>query len=140
LDENRKNFCLRASNRGEGLTGIKASRHVDKAKHNTEFSSYLLKTKFKDWLITGSFYVALHYVDAHAAKNDVRFEYLPGEETMHGIRRKYVRKKLRKLFSSYERLFQESMNARYDPIYLKKIRYDPEDLFRLALEFGAIDP
>ena len=128
------------SSRGESLKGIKVSRHIEKAKHNTEFSMSLLETKFKDWLITGSFYIALHYVDAHATKNKVKFEYLPGEETMHGLRRRYVRRKLRDLFTWYERLFQESMNARYDPIYLKRIKYNPKGLFELALKFEKIDP
>ena len=125
-------------NRGEDLSSIGMSYHIDKAKHNTEFSASLLETKFKDWLITGSFYIALHYVDAHAAKNKVKFQYLPGEETLHGLRRRYVRAKLRHLFTSYERLFQESMNARYDPIYLKRIKFDPKDLFELALKFENI--
>ena len=116
------------------------SPHIEKAKHNTEFSGSLLPTKFQDWLITGSFYIALHYVDAHAIKNKVRFEYLPGEETLHGVRRKYVRAKLRTLFTSYERLFQESMNARYDPIYLKKIKFNPKELFEIALKFSSIVP
>lgn len=120
--------------------GITLSPHTEKAKHNTEFSASLLETKFKDWLITGSFYIALHYVDAHAIKNNIKFEHLPGEETMHGLRIRYVRKKLRDFFSKYERLFQESMNARYDPLYLKRIRYDPKDLFEVAIEFENIDP
>lgn len=138
--ENRRKFCLKASDRGEALMGIKVSRHIDKARHNTEFATSLLETKFKDWLITGSFYLALHYVDAHAAKKKVKFEVLPGEETMHGLRRRYVRSKLKKFFAAYERLFQESMNARYDPIYLKCITFDPKRLLELALEFEKIDP
>lgn len=127
------------SNHGENLISRRISPHTDKAKHNTEFAASLFGTKFIDWLITGSFYVALHYVDAHAAKNKVKFEVLPGEETMHGLRRRYVRRKLRTLFTAYERLYQESMNARYDPLYLKRMRVDPKNLFELALKFEKID-
>jgi len=90
--------------------------------------------------MTGSFYIALHYVDAHATKNKVKFEHLPGEENMHALRRRYVRDKLRALFTKYERLFQESMNARYDPIYLKRISFNPKDLLDLARKFEKIDP
>jgi len=122
------------------LASIIASRHIEKAKHNADFAASLINTKFKDWLIVGSFYLALHYVDAHAAKKRIKFEVLPGDETMHGLRRRYVRSKLRNLFNAYERLFQESMNARYDPIYLKQIKVDPAKLFELALKFEKIDP
>jgi hypothetical protein len=112
--------------------------HIEKAKHNTEFSASLIDTKFADWLIIGSFYIALQYVDAHAVRNKVKFEYLPGEETLHSLRRNYVRGKLRHLFTAYERLFQESMNARYDPIYLKRIKFNPKDLFDLSQKFADI--
>lgn len=46
--------------------------HLQKAGHNESFvSSFNLdSTLFLDWVVTGIFYAALHYVDAYLARNN----------------------------------------------------------------------
>jgi hypothetical protein len=41
--------------------------HIKQAKHNEHFFSSLdlEKTAFKDWVVTGVFYAALHWIDAY---------------------------------------------------------------------------
>lgn len=53
--------------------------HLNQAQHNLEFTESLDPTKYSDWIATGLFYTALHYVDAflatkghHPGKHDVR--------------------------------------------------------------------
>lgn len=47
--------------------------HLDKAQHNQRFyeSLDIATTDFLDWLVTGLFYCALHYVDAYLATRSI---------------------------------------------------------------------
>ena len=44
-------------------------RHLSKAQHNKEFfeSFDINKTKFRDWVVVGVFYTAIHYYEAYFA-------------------------------------------------------------------------
>jgi len=114
-----------------------ANAYINKAEHNINLAKTLVgMNRFSDWAITSSFYAALHYVNAHACKRNIRFEAIQKQVSPHTMRRRYVRKYLKSLYTKYERLFQESLNARYDPYYLEYMSPDkPTKMLSIALEF-----
>ena len=106
------------------------SAHKQQALHNYNFVQSLSPTnpQFPDWLITGLFYMALHCVNAHAAKRRWKWKrYSPRDPrkiSRHTQTLRYVRMKLGKaFFTNYMHLYQECWNARYDPFYLNKLAF-----------------
>ncbi len=87
--------------------------HLRQANHNEIFCAHLLGTAFSDWAVTGTFYAALHYVDAYlATKNiDPKHAHPPG----HDVRTPLVAREsnLQHIFPEYRRLKGESEAARY---------------------------
>lgn len=84
--------------------------HLNQAQHNLEFSESLDPASYPDWLATGLFYTALHYIDAFLATKG----YHPGK---HDVRDGFVAKvqELRPLHDHYRALKDSSRTARYYP-------------------------
>jgi len=98
------------------------AEHMSKAEHDKCLAEALLTDgKFPDWVITCSFYLALHCVDAYAHTQGVTdFIPKPGEKlTVHGKRERFVKDKLNNCFFHYKWLHDRSNQARYDPLYYK---------------------
>ena len=119
--------------------------HKSKAEHDKETAQILLNNgKFPDWVITCSFYFALHCVDAYAHKHGVQdFKPALGERiSAHKKRERYVWNALRSYFNSYSRLLDVSTQARYDPQYFTLVsKYAPkvpEKLFKEAELFTKL--
>lgn len=116
--------------------------HKCKADHDKNVAELLLTNgNFPDWVITCSFYLALHSVDAYAHKLGVHsFDPAPDEQkTPHGKREYFVRINLRLFFNSYCRLRDRSEQARYDPLYYKlMLKTVPESSLKEAKAFLAI--
>jgi len=96
--------------------------HKNKAEHDLKTAELLLaEGDYPDWVITCSFYTALHFVDAYAHKLGIAsFEPRLGEKmTPHSKRIRFVSTNLRQFFSSYKRLYDRCNQARYDPQYFK---------------------
>ncbi len=85
--------------------------HVTQARHNRQFwtSHDLDTTRFRDWVVTGIFYEAVHWVEAYlATKGD--------HPTTHGQRNHAMQlyKDLDAVLVDYDVLKTESENARYN--------------------------
>jgi len=120
--------------------------HKAQASHNYNFVQSLspAKPRFPDWVITGSFYMALHCVNAHAAKKGWKWKKYhprdPSRISPYTQRLRYVENKLgMDFFKKFNRLLQECWNARYDPFFLKKIYPSKANkLFGIATKFLKI--
>ena len=116
------------------------------ALHDYNLVSSLSPTKptFPDWVITISFYMALHCVNAHAAINKWKWEKYPKKSpfiiSRHAQALRYVSMKLgNQSFRDYNRLYQECWNARYDPFFLQNSHCSKAGkLFELAKKFIEI--
>lgn len=89
---------------------ISQSEHIEKAQHDEDFinSFDASSTPFRDWVVTGIFYAALHYVDSYLASINVH----PGN---HSVRDRWFREpELDPIFFQYRILKDESNLARYD--------------------------
>lgn len=120
--------------------------HKKQALHNYNFVQSLSSAspQFPDWLITGLFYMALHCVNAHAARRGWKWKrYRPRDPrkiSRHTQTLRYVKKTFgMPFFKDYMHLSQECYNARYDPFYLKKIAFSMAGkLFKIAMKFLKI--
>jgi hypothetical protein len=123
--------------------------HKSQASHNERFVSFLnpTQTKYPDWVATGAFYIALHYVNASAVRLGINWRNFPDwlspaerkQISSHTKRVMYVNKYFKGFFRDYNRLLNESYNARYDPIYVKLVKTTtPDLLFQIALKFNTI--
>ncbi|MCK4578165.1 MAG: hypothetical protein KAU50_05200 [Candidatus Marinimicrobia bacterium] len=82
--------------------------HIEYAKHNESFADSfdLATTNYTDWIVTGKFYAALHYVEACLA--------MYGEHPEnHPARDSHVRRTLPAIGNDYRKLKDDSINARY---------------------------
>lgn len=81
------------------------------AEHNEKFVNHfdINSTIFLDWVVTGIFYSALHYIDGYLATKNL---HLKG----HIARDNYVYKvsDLRQIYGHYRTLKDDSEDARYD--------------------------
>jgi len=84
------------------------AEHRIRAEHN-EFLVKNIDNPFFDWKVTGSFYSALHYVDAYLATQNLH-------PPTHSIRLGLVRSdsKLKPVSRDYRDLLNESRTARYE--------------------------
>ncbi|MFX0138605.1 MAG: hypothetical protein ACFFDN_33490 [Candidatus Hodarchaeota archaeon] len=101
--------------------------HLDKAEHDLRISHQLLQNvSTLDWCITCLFYFALHCVSAHARNNGwTTFEPQPNEKiSAHRKMINYVNQNMTRLFGTYNRLFDRSMQCRYDPVYFKSLEHN----------------
>ena len=84
--------------------------HIKKAQHNEQF--YLIfdldKTIYRDWVVVGVFYTALHLIDAYLATKNIH-------PFSHGMRDDWVKKtpELDKIWCDYRDLKEFRMKASY---------------------------
>jgi hypothetical protein len=85
--------------------------HLQQARHNTAFLDSIDKRKYRDWAVTVTFYVGLHYIDAFLAHS------ANVHPPKHKQRDNLVAsvKELRPIFADYSALKSGSFNARYMP-------------------------
>jgi len=86
------------------------SEHLKKAQHDEQFATSLdlHSTPYLDWLVTGMFYSALHYIEAY-------FATLKMHSPDHRIRDSAIRRdrKISAVYNDYSELKNFSINARY---------------------------
>lgn len=90
-------------------------QHYQKAQHNEQFFGQfdVTTTPYLDWVITGIFYSALHYVRALAAQYSFTNISTYGEMD-NLFNRLSVLKKNPKIYVSYRQLKDDSREARYE--------------------------
>lgn len=83
------------------------NEHVQKAEHNEEFVQKI-PTSCQDWAVAGTFYAALHYVDAYLSLKNLH-------PTAHPLRSRFVASihDLRVIYPDYRILEDVSRDARY---------------------------
>src|SRR5208337_3068619 len=57
--------------------------HIKQAQHNESFSLSIKETPYLDWVVTGIFYSALHYIEGYLAIND-------GHPDIHAVRNEMI--------------------------------------------------
>lgn len=86
------------------------NEHIKKSKHNESFYSSLEidKTPYKDWIVSGIFYTALHLIDAYLATKNIH-------PFSHGMRDDWVKKnrELDQIWLDYRDLKEFRMKASY---------------------------
>jgi hypothetical protein len=93
--------------------------HIRQAEHNEALGEILATQlqRYRDWLITVSFYAAIHYVEADFAEDPVikHSETSKWEgETPHDCRQRLVKRKYgRDCWKSYRKLREASRDVRY---------------------------
>src|SRR5262249_23928049 len=102
----------------------KPQQHQDKADHCRRFLDSIAKG-FPDWRAIVAFYIALHLVEKLRA-------YDGEHSTSHDDRDAYVRRKHRKIYNSYHRLFTASLDARYKT--LGAFTISPEDVQTILID------
>lgn len=93
--------------------------HLRQAQHNEKLAQELLASmEYKDWIITITFYAAIHYVEAAFFKNSeiVHTEIsitpnYPGG--YYGYRSDQILQYYPEIYPSYHKLYQQSRIARY---------------------------
>lgn len=132
-------YCLAISplSKKHGIT-----EHKQKASHDKDLAEKLYQDDiFPDWVVTCSFYSALHSVDAYAHKLGIdTFEPKPNEKTnAHRKRLRFVEDNLKPFFGRYNILLNRSEQCRYDPDYFKLMPKNlPETMLKLANQFLLI--
>jgi hypothetical protein len=116
--------------------------HKQKAEHDRDLAERLYQESvFPDWVVTCSFYCALHSVDAYAHKLGIEtFEPKPDEKTnAHRKRLRFVQSSLQVYFGRYNILLNRSEQCRYDPDYFRLMPKSlPETMLKLAEQFLLI--
>ncbi len=93
--------------------------HINQAEHNEEFCRLILKQlpNYWDWLITASFYAAIHYIEADFSQDPtIRHteQCTPEDVSIHTQRERLVGNKYSKdCFKAYRKLRQFSRDVRY---------------------------
>jgi len=110
-------------------------QHLSKAEHNEGFFTSLdiNTTLYIDWVITGIFYSALHYIRALAAKYS--FENISSYGEMDNLfNRLSDFRNDPNIYSDYRQLKDDSRAARYEIV-----RFSPSDVIDLRdVEFRRI--
>lgn len=98
--------------------------HYSKAEHNERFAnSFALdSTPYLDWVVTGLFYSAIHYIDAYLA----HFHSIHPDS--HEDRDDKVRRYLRRINKDYRELKDDSKDARYN-----MRSFTPDEILRQIL-------
>jgi len=85
--------------------------HVTQAKHNEIFASSfdISSTPYRDWIITGLFYSAVHYIEAALDK-------FGKHSQIHSQRNTFMQTHLKNndIFDDHRDLYEFSRNARYN--------------------------
>ena len=84
--------------------------HLKKAKHNEDFySSFNIdETLYRDWVVAGIFYAALHFIDAYYSAENKHF-------FAHGMRDEWIKNdwRLSKIYFNYRDLKEYRQKASY---------------------------
>jgi hypothetical protein len=116
--------------------------HQEKARHDKELADTLYsQSKFPDWIVTCSFYSALHCIDAYAHKLGIMsFEpTIDDKLTAHQKRLRFIDHSLKAYFGFYQTLYSHCRQCRYDPEYYKlMLPIVPEKMVKLANRFFEI--
>ena len=94
--------------------------HLKKAKHNESFylSFDLYKTSYRDWIVTGIFYSALHLIDAYLViKGQHSFSHVTRDDWIK------TRRELDMVFFDYRDLKEFRMKASY-----KCYEFSPDEI------------
>lgn len=101
--------------------------HLKKAQHNENFylSFDVEKTPYKDWVVVGVFYTALHFIDSYFALNNKH-------PFAHGMRDDWVRNdwRLSKIWLDYRDLKEYRQKASYK-VYEFSVQEIKNDIFPL---------
>ena len=105
--------------------------HLEKARHNEAFVGQfnVEESPYLDWVVTGYFYAAVHYVEAYLARSN-------RHSTDHRARDSAVRRDavLATVYNEYSDLKNDSINARYH-----MYRFAPDEVRNIsAARFGTI--
>jgi len=110
----------------------RAANHMTQATHNKKLADEPLfpptdpNSPYRDWVITISFYAALHYFTSYCNKTPG----LPKKFKSHKKRNDWIKKttdvKIRSMRSDYLALHKVCEDARYTPLYYNSI--SPTDL------------
>ncbi len=106
------------------MSGV--AEHREKAEHN-EFFVKNVGNPFFDWQVSGTFYAALHYVDAYFATLNIH-------PHTHGERTSLVDIRLTTIYVDYRELLNESRDARYEPT----VAFTQNDVARIQRSLEAI--
>jgi len=116
--------------------------HKQKGSHDGDLAEKLQKEGFyPDWVVTCSFYSALHFVDAYAHTLGVRtFEPAIDEKlSAHQKRLRFIDRCLKDYFGTYESLYNHCRLCRYDPEYYRlMLPIVPETMLKLARKFTTL--
>lgn len=120
-------------------------RHVAQAKHNNDLLDESCfpdprsgkPSRYKDWIGTVAFYVALHYVEAYLCANGWRWIFVGHRERNDYLKRVVsVRdRKIGKILPKYLGLYKYSTLTRYRPCFYHYVRLnDLSSHYKFALE------
>ena len=113
---------------------LRHQKHKKQAKHNKGLlqehcfpDPCTVKTvMYKDWNITVTFYVALHYIQSYLCKNRMRYGYRTNFRN-HNDRNNYLARisvrdsRINQIVTDYIALFKASCIARYNPCSYKRL-------------------
>jgi hypothetical protein len=107
-----------------------SAEHKEKAESN-EFFASSLQNPFWDWAVTGTFYAAVHYVEAYLAKHNP-----PVHSRNHNVRDSNVQGDavLSTIYDDYRELKNECHDARYQA----HITFTQGDVQRLQANLDAV--
>lgn len=114
-----------------------SQQHIEQSEHNKDFLQEIIANfpDYTDWIITVTFYFALHRVQARLLKD---FNLDPDRHEHRNpmrSRNKLVQLLLPNYWEDYHTLYHESRKARYHPNYHKRINItDIRDLILDALK------
>lgn len=103
------------------------SKRLQHALHNEKANKFLrTKSEFADWIVTTSFYSAIHFVEhfifpfdhvengtTHTLKNVYDYQRLRRNKSKHELRQDLVMWKIPELAVAYSWLYNTCYNARY---------------------------
>ena len=94
--------------------------HIKQAQHNESFSLSIKETPYLDWVVTGIFYSALHYIEGYLAIND-------GHPDIHAVRNEMIEEDPNLGWRFYSRMYRHLRDDSYEARY--KIRtFDTEEI------------
>jgi len=99
-------------------------RHVEQSQHNEDFLQKILAhfPNYTDWIITITFYIAVHRVQAALLKDYNLYPDRHEHPNMRRSRNKLVQILYPAYWPSYYILYHESRKARYVPNYHKRTK------------------
>lgn len=107
-----------------------AVQHVHRARQNEAFAQHfdLDTTPYRDWVVTGYFYAALHWIDAFLCASGKRTD-------KHSERNTHVNNipELTPISRQYRMLYSYSRNVRYDLVDFtpERVRKDVQPKLQL---------